>query len=1254
MRRQDKPQKNLTFYARLTWLPAILFFVCLGATIFAWYFTDHYVKRVSFGKFNSDIHHIELSINERFNVYFSLLHGAQGLFYASNSVERDEWENFAASLELSKHHPSVKTFRFIERVSLKDKDTFVAGVKTDKTLNPSGYPDFSILPEGDRNEYYVVKYVFPFHGNEKMFGLDLGADPDKLANLESALRINESTVSKSIKLVVDEGKKKAILVTVPVYRKNAPLGTVAERNQAMVGFAQIVCYVDDFLSPIFKEEPLMTEIGLKIYEGDTLTSEVSNESLIYDRDWKTSKGISLESTLPPIVRSMDIRGRVWSLHFFNRSAYAGLVFTERCLPFFILLGGILLTVLLVGIIYTINSSRVRATSLAHRLAEEFMESERRFKETLDNISLIAVVLDKEGRVTYCNDFLAETIGLKRNDIIGQNWFDRFIESGDSVRDLFYKGMENGQIPLYHTNPIRTLGGERKIISWSNTVLRDTKNMPIGTASIGEDVTAKENAMQFVRASEEKLRSVVETARDAIITADESGKITSWNQGASKIFGYETKETIGKDLTLVMPERFRQAHQQGMRRFLSSFEARVIGKTVELAGLRKDGQEFPLEISLSHWELQSHHYFTAIIRDITERKQFEETIRESQEELRALVELAPDPIITLNALGVIEEMNHAAEMLSGYDSKELAGKHFAKTGVLRGYRSLAKAVKEFVFLLKGDPRPPYELAMVKKGGKEFFVEAHSQFIKRPGHTGKIVVVFRDITERKRIENEMRKLSTAVTQSPLSIVITDPNGLIEYVNPKFCELTGYSANEVKGKNPRFLKSGLTPESAYKELWQMITSGEQWEGEFCNKKKSGDIYWETAFISPIKDSEGKITHFIAMKEDITEKKALEEQLLRSQKMEMVGNLAGGIAHDLNNQLTPLLGYIDLILQKEDVDSDSYTLLKEADRAALRCKEVAQRLMNLSKPGFQEKTALNAAIVLKEFRKNLQTILPNNITVHFDTADNNLRIMANETALHTVLMNLATNAKDAMAPDNGIFRVTGSRVHLDSKQVPKGFAAGDYVSIMVQDSGRGMAPDIQTRIFEPFFTTKGKVRGTGLGLFMVFNIVKDHKGWVEVRSQPERGSVFTLFLPFETEHEVMEKNKGIFEFLLRGTETVLYADDEEPVRALGKVFLERLGYKVLLASSGQEAVEIYESNKDKIDLVVLDMIMPGLSGTDTMKRMLKINPAVRILVASGYTEDASIKDILNTGACDFLRKPFTILPLSQMVRKVLNTPKP
>ncbi len=418
--------------------------------------------------------------------------------------------------------------------------------------------------------------------------------------------------------------------------------------------------------------------------------------------------------------------------------------------------------------------------------------------------------------------------------------------------------------------------------------------------------------------------------------------------------------------------------------------------------------------------------------------------------------------------------------------------------------------------------------------------------------------------------------------------------------------------------------------------------WTHTFRVKTKSGKVKWIRGSSMPDPDHPSGLFIWNGILLDVTETKSIEQQLLQSQKMETVGTLAGGMAHDLNNQLTPIVGYVDLLLQTTDPSSPDYDFLNIIRESAVRCVNTIKRLMNFARPSSQLKEWLFPHRILTDFKNMLEKLLPKTINVQIVSDENLWPIEGNETEVQSVLLNLAANARDAM-PQGGRLIISAENICSEKPEV----------MFTVSDTGSGIAPENLNRIYEPFFTTKAKGVGTGLGMAMVFKIVKDHKAVIDVSSKVGSGTTFQIFFPANPSAVIktrMKSTEGVPDNLISKGEMVLFADDEEPIRNLGKTLLEKLGYHVVTAADGEEAVRIYGEHAGDIKAIMLDMTMPKLTGRQCLQYLLKINPSAKILLASGFTIEGLPQELIADGASGFLSKPYDILTMGSELKNILK----
>jgi len=510
----------------------------------------------------------------------------------------------------------------------------------------------------------------------------------------------------------------------------------------------------------------------------------------------------------------------------------------------------------------------------------------------------------------------------------------------------------------------------------------------------------------------------------------------------------------------------------------------------------------------------------------------------------------------------------------------------------------------------------------------------------------------VVERRQADEELRNLLFAVEQSPVTIVITDAEGIIEYVNPKFTELTGYTQKEAIGLGSRILKSGKAPPEFYVNLWQTIKAGKVWRGVFQNKKKNGELFSERGTISPVMDEVGRITRFIAIKEDITERLKLEEQLRQSQKMDAVGHLAAGVAHDFNNLLTIVQFEASLLALNPSLDPVSRDGVTQIEKAAERAANLTRQLLAFSRKQQKEARVIDLPGLVTEMTRLLQRILGEDIALTTQIALGLPPLLADPGMIEQVIMNMAVNSRDAM-PAGGKLEITVSEVTLDeaASHQHAGGRPGNFFKLEVRDNGAGIAPEHLSRIFEPFFTTKEVGKGTGLGLATVFGIVKLHNGWVEVASELGRGTVFQVFLPIAPTSELKQLATTPPAKLKGGPETILVTEDEDPIRRLMQIALERYGYRVLVAENGVKALEVMERDGAKVDLLITDMVMPGgMNGRELSAKFQVSYPELKVIFVSGYASDNICLDLNLKQGVNFLRKPFSIYALIEAVRSRLD----
>ena len=749
-----------------------------------------------------------------------------------------------------------------------------------------------------------------------------------------------------------------------------------------------------------------------------------------------------------------------------------------------------------------------------------------------------------------------------------------------------------------------------------------------------------------------LDSILESSTEySIIALDLDGRIIAWNQGARRIYGYGQDEVTGKSAFLLSdPDDVRSGRAQQIL-----VTVREAGSwSGEIKRRRKDGSSFTafVTITLRHDVKGRPEGFTLISRDISEAKRLTAQATASQDLLASAFDVSPHGLVLTDPEGDIVLVNRQACEIFGYPEAELLGRSVDLLLPAGLRRSHAAHRKEYARVptarLMGIGR---ELEAVRKDGRGIVVEVGLAPVMK-GDRPHVLASIVDVTKRKETQARLEWLSLAVEQSPIAVVMTDLDGHIQYVNAAFTRNTGYSPDEVLGKTPRILKSGETSPAVYRDLWATIREGRVWHGDLVNRRKDGTLYEDAMWVFPITDGRGKVVRLLALKEDVSRKRSLEAQLRQAQRMESIGRLAGGVAHDFNNILTAIFGYTELVSETLAPDSPQREDLDEIRKASQRASALTRQLLAFSRQQVLQPVVAETNELVENLEKMLRRIVSEDIKVRLalSPATGNIRVDPGQ--FDQVLMNLVVNARDAM-PKGGSLVIETANAELDEQYAMEHqpVTPGPYVLIAVSDTGSGIPPEVRSRIFEPFFTTKEIGKGTGLGLSTVYGIIKQSGGYVWVYSEMGKGTTFKIYLP----RVDIPADTGEFAVQpkeLKGTETVLLAEDDETLRHLTTGILRRLGYTVLAATTPENARAIARDHHGPIHLLLTDVVMPGSSGRDLARELATSRPQTKVLFVSGYTGEAMVQHGLTEPGLSYLQKPYTPGVLAAKVREVLSKP--
>ena len=659
------------------------------------------------------------------------------------------------------------------------------------------------------------------------------------------------------------------------------------------------------------------------------------------------------------------------------------------------------------------------------------------------------------------------------------------------------------------------------------------------------------------------------------------------------------------------------------------------------------------------------------------------LQESEDRFIQLAEQSRTIVWETDSTGLYTHVSPAVLPILGYAPEELIGRlHFYDLHPEEGRETFKRTALQLI--RQKQPFVHFENPAQTKGGKPLCLLTNGFPLLNDdgtlrGYRGSDI----DITERKRSEEQVKqllkesnqsrqallgiledqvradadrkRLSAAIEQSAESIMVTDPDAKIQYVNPAFEKISGYTREEAVGQTPRMLGSGQQDVEFYRNLWATLSSGNTWHGRFINRRKDGLLYTEDALISPVCDAAGHLINYVAVKRDITEQLRVTEQLQQAQKMDSIGRLAGGVAHDFNNMLGVILGHAEMAMELTNPDHPIHEDLLEIQKAAERSAALTRQLLAFARKQTATPKVMNLNETVEGMLNMLRRLMGEDIELRWNPQADLWPIQIDPSQIDQILANLCVNAREAIV---GVGKITIETHDIVFRPVDAekqtGSLPGDYVRIDFRDTGCGMTQDTLDHIFEPFFSTKKKGLGSGLGLATVYGVVKQNNGFIQVHSRPSQGTLFHIFLPRHQGKLEPQDTSTSSSPPAGGHESILLVEDEPAILKITGQILEGLGYTVRKALSPAEAIRLATEQGSEIDLLLTDVVMPEMNGRDLAQKILKIQPKLKCLFMSGYTADVIARNGVLDKGVHFIEKPFTKQTLALQIRQALDSPPP
>ena len=885
-----------------------------------------------------------------------------------------------------------------------------------------------------------------------------------------------------------------------------------------------------------------------------------------------------------------------------------------------------------------------------------------FENSIDSVLLTA----PDGRILAANPEACRMFGRSEEEIcrIGRAGLLDLTNSclEAALEERKHTGRFQGEL-TYVRKDGTTFPGEL-----STYVFKDSYGN-LRTSMIIRDITDHKLVQEKLQNSERRYREFFTTSRDCVFITSKDGEWIDFNDAALEMFGYESREELFQvpisslyvnpdERTTLIALNEKQGYVKEYPALLRRRDGEVID-TLITTGFRQDANDSKIE-----------YYGT--IRDITRRKHAEESLAKSERKFSSVFQLNPNPMaITHMDTWKFIDVNQSFMSWTGYSSEEIIGNSPQDLHLWVNPEDPEKIASTLMAI--GEVNGT-EIMLRQKNGNVRNVIFSARFIEIEQERY-LLTLTSDITKRKQAENKLRdsrrRLAEIIEFLPDATVVIDGKGKVIAWNRAIEAMTGVKAKEMLGKGNRAYALPFYGERRPLLIDLAIQADPEVEKSYTTLERQRDtIFGEgvvpnlplgnrhlSATVSVFRNAQGKIVAAMECIRDRTEqvrteeeKKKMQDQLFASQKMQAIGTLAGGIAHDFNNVLASMIGYTEMAIYMSKEDQ-THKHLMHVIEAGERAKKLINQILAFSREKEQERKPVNIGLIAKEVLELLRSILPTTIDIRQDIATECMAVLADPTQIHQIIMNLCTNAAHAMREKGGVMEVIISNIEMTDDVHPchPDLKMGTNVLLTIRDNGHGIDPVILERIYDPFFTTKKPGEGTGLGLSVVYGVVKSYGGMITVQSDVGKGTTFNVYFPCMPD-TVWVQERQDEEKLIGGHEQILCIDDEESITRLIHEFLESIGYKVVSTTNCLEALSVYKEDPHRFDLVITDLTMPQMTGLDLAEKILSIRPEIPIVLCTGYNETFTLEDIKRRGLKDLIVKPIALKSLALRVRRALD----